>query len=488
MGLIVARHTNNCPAAPSLFIDTTKERDPPLPPTPLDFPHYYPSGHSRKPCNSLNSNGLYELLAKLRKPQDVTEDLARVLNLKVEPDVKICEIVPGRELLSLPPYAWAENPAPSETETEASKHTTSPSPKPLGNGYPAPNKDRYDLLKQELMFENEDAFRAVARVEPLPGRQKLRVTHSRNFWAGLENLSQYWDSSIDNYIDKSDDEEENNKEDKDQDEMDIDDDSSKLRESMLEKSTAQDDPLTKDSTETDPQKPKQVYTGRRIGTGSQMPESMREDTLRGFMEMVAWPFGCQVHIPNLAPRLFVKNLLFPVRHNFSICRSPRDRREARGGLLEGPVLVVQCRGETAFHNKEDAGTNARYAEICDLLRETLGMLLLAQERAREGTSEIKPGEGRWWATEPRWGGAPNDGPVGDSENNGKEDEKEASNGGTDSDRMAKRSKHSRRPLPPRKLSMAEKWKIVQPGPSMWDRKMRYMAIGKEEGSASDDVS
>lgn len=493
--------TDDCSAPPSLFIDTTKEREPPSPPTALDFPNYHPPGHHpSQPRDESNSNGLYELLAKLKKPQDVSEDLVRALNLKIETDVKLSEIVPGGRLSSLPPYTWPESPERPETSAQAVQ-SGGPKPQPLGNGYPAPKKDRYDLLRREIMFENDDGFRAVARAEPRPGRPKLRVTHSRNLWSGLENVAQYWDTSLDNYIDKSDEEEKSSSQEeaeeaeehaKDPDKMDIDINSPTSDDVVkFGKVAIKDDQLTKNpttTTETDSKKPKQVYTGRRIGTGSNMPEPMREDTLRGFMEMIAWPFGCQVHLPSLPPRLSVKSLLFPVRHNFTICRSPRDRREARGGVLEGPVLVVQCRGETAFQNRDDAGTNGRYAEICDLLRETMGMLLLAQERAREGVTETKPGEGKWWTTEPRWGGAPNEGPIGDGpENSGKEDEK-VSNGDAELDRMAKRSKHSRRAAPARRLSMAEKWKLIQPGPSLWDRKMRYMKIGKEEDNQFDDVS
>ena len=400
----------------------------------------------------------------------------------METDVKLSDIVPGGKLKSLAPYQWPEG-----TENASSPAPGATGANLLSNGYPIPNKEKYDLLRQELLFDNDDAFRAVARMKPLPGRPNIRVTHSRKFWAGLENVAQYWDSSLDKYVERLVDEtvseKDQEKDEKNLDKMDIDEkeDGNGTKDAPSENM----DVDAKPKGENEAPKTKQMYMGRRIGTGRDMPEAMREDTVRGFLEMVAWSFGCQIHVPNLPPRLQIKGLLFPVRHNFTICRSPKDRQEARKGLVEGPLLLAQCRGETSFH-KED-GTVDRSAEVCDIMREAVGMLLLAQERARQDAVEVKPGEGKWWATEPRWGGAPNDGPVVESEANGKESSAKESNGDAGGDRKRSRHSHCRRGPGQRKLSVAEKWKLVQPGPSMWDRKLRYMRIGKDEDTPCDDV-
>jgi hypothetical protein len=39
----------------------------------------------------------------------------------------------------------------------------------------------------------------------------------------------------------------------------------------------------------------------------------------------------------------------------------------------------------------------------------------------------------------------------------------------------------------RRLTSSEKWKIIQPGPSLWDKRLSYMQIGKARDSPFDDV-
>jgi hypothetical protein len=362
----------------------------------------------------------------------------------------------------------------------------------MGNPYPP--KERFDVLKDELLLENDDAFREVARLPPREGRQRVRVTQARKFWTGLERMAQYWDTSLDNYYERpvtskqavegepgdkmqTDDEappsETLHKSDT---EMDIDN---------LPKSEA----IGKSPTNNVDGKHELVtmYTGRRIGAGHEMPEDIREETIRALTEMAAWPFGCQVALPIVPPRLSIKSLLFPVRQTFEAARSPKDRQLARSGVMEGPVFVAQCRPETCFRAPQDVpGTG--FVEVCDLFRELGGMLLAAQERARQGTTDVRPGEGKWWTTKPRWGGAPNDA-VGDSGNLSNGDEKPALDNGN----SRKRSKYehpflaSRRSGSARKLSNSEKWKLVHPGPSLWDKRMRYIQIGKDLESPFDDV-
>ncbi|GAI58064.1 unnamed protein product, partial [marine sediment metagenome] len=237
-----------------------------------------------------------------------------------------------------------------------------------------------------------------------------------------------------------------------------------------------------------------MYTGRRIGAGTEMPDDVRDETIRSFIEMAAWPFGCQVTVPTLPPRLTVGNLLFPVRQSFQVARSPRDRQIARQGILEGPVLIAQCRPETTFRVTGDEKGNG-IGEVCDLFREVGGMLLAAQERAREGAAELRPGEGKWWTTKPRFGGAPNDGILDDLVRNAGIPIPDSMLGDSSStpapeaETARKRHKfeHSqgsyatslaRRPSAMRKLSSSEKWKILQPGPSLWDKRMVYEQIGR----------
>ena len=97
-------------------------------------------------------------------------------------------------------------------------------------------------------------------------------------------------------------------------------------------------------------------------------------------------------------------------------------------------MAVQCRAETSFQSgcneaslsgpmpastteatsdsssdadeKHIENKPASQIETLDLMREVAAMLLLGQERAREGKSPTIPGQGKWYTTVPRWGGGP----------------------------------------------------------------------------------
>ena len=56
--------------------------------------------------------------------------------------------------------------------------------------------------------------------------------------------------------------------------------------------------------------------------------------------------------------------------------------------------------------KQNGKKPASQVEMLDLMREVAAMLLLGQERAREGKSPTIPGQGKWYTTVPRWGGGP----------------------------------------------------------------------------------
>ncbi|EEP76016.1 predicted protein [Uncinocarpus reesii 1704] len=472
-------------AIPSLAVDVDKERTPPPPATPLDFPSYIAHQEPR-PVGELSCDKLHRLLSRLKRPQDLTREFLDALNLRVEPDVAPVDLIPGDTLKSLPPFKW---PNESEQPEASASSPAAAASNLMCNGSPFPDREKYDTLRRELLFDNDDAFRSLARLEPLPGRQKIRVAHARKFWSGLEHMSQYWDTSLDQYIERPTHCSPDATSTQDallgpssEDKMDIDSDTfARNKDIKSDSANPHSDPAAAGTT----------YKGRRIGTGKDMPETAREEALRGFLEMVSWSFGCQPSIPFLPPRLFVKGLLFPVRQNVTISRAPQDRQLARKGFLEGPVMIVQCRGETVFHAPNSA---FNHSEACDILRETAAMLLCAQERGREGCTESKPGDGKWWATEPRWGGAPNDGPVGDEE--GAQLERRGSAPAADAKKNdSKRPKHDRHPFSQRRggsgqsrrRSMSDQWKVVQPGPGLWDKKMKYMRIGKPVDSPFDDV-
>lgn len=467
-----------------MAMEPEKERHPPAVPTQLNFPAYDFSASNGNGSEAA-LNGLYSVLSSIKRPQDISPARFQALNLSVESGISASCIVDEDRMNRLPPLPW------NLPVDQTADSPSGDSPRPLmSNDSPYPARDRFDIIRDELLVDKDDAFREVARLPPREGRQRARITQTRKFWAGLERMSQYWDASLDNYYDRP----ATPKKEPDDaaDKMQSDDSPQ-----PAPKENNQPDPMDIDSQPTaqdtnannsgqNGQTPiVTMYTGRRIGTGSEMPEDVREEAIRAFTEMAAWPFGCQAPTPNLPPRLSVKSLLFPVRQSFVAARSPRDRQLARKGVMEGPLLVGQCRPETTFcNNEEKPGFGA--GEVTDLYREVGAMLLTAQERMRQGATEVKPGEGKWWATKPRWGGAPNDGIEEDVNNS---DEQPSPENG--SSRKRSRRVHplmaSRRPSNGRKLSNSERWKMVQPGPSLWDKRMTYMQLGKNKESPFDDV-
>lgn len=488
-------------ALPSANSDPDKERKPPASPTPLDFPVY------RLPDTvgpEATLRDLYSHLASIKRPQDISFDRFKPLNVHVDNDVELRSIFPKGQTESLPPLPWENTPAAQPAED------TKDAPRPqMSNDFPYPTKDRFDVLKNELLLDNDDAFREVTRLPVLEGRTRVRVTQTRKFWAALDRVAQYWDTSIDHYFDRPptpgpegpDTEGKLQPDNPMETASNPDAEDSKMDIDGPEPSTK-----SNGNTEGEQEKPAAVprYKGRRIGSGHEMPDELRDETIRAFVEMIAWPFGCQVTVPTLPPRLSVKSLLFPVRQTFQAARSPRDRKIARSGILEGPVLIAQCRPETSFRTFSESPGDG-IGEMCDLFREVGGMLLAAQERAREGATEMRPGEGKWWTMQPRFGGAPNDGilddlvkghgmPLPDSmmEESRSEESKPSP---LEAENMPKRHKlenHfasslARRPSAMRRMSSSEKWKILQPGPSLWDKRMRYMHIGKVKESPFDDV-
>ncbi|KAJ5151050.1 uncharacterized protein N7482_010302 [Penicillium canariense] len=493
-----------------------KERKPPSNPTPLDFPVYSLPDVVRDDADSTLTD-LYGLLASIKRPHDISLDRFKPLNVHVDADVNVRHMFPADQAQSLPPLPWEDEPETQATAADAGEDQDQARPL-MSNGLPYPPKSRFEVLENELLLDNEDTFREVARLPPREGRARVRVTQSRKFWTGLEHMAQYWDTSLDNYFERpATPTPTPPAEGEAADKMDTTDAAADIGEPGPAEPTMDVD---MEGHESEPQAPTlsngsvnesehqlprptvHMYTGRRIGAGNEMPDEMRDETIRGFIEMAAWPFGCQVTVPPLPPRLTVQSLLFPVRQSFQAARSPRDRTIARSGILEGPVLIAQCRPEIGFRTTGDA-PGAGIGEVCDLFREVGGMLLAAQERAREGLADIRPGEGKWWTLRPRFGGAPNDGilddlvkgatgmPLPDS----MLEESKPSSPAEEVESARKRHKFehpfvtslARRPSAMRKLSSGEKWKILQPGPSLWDKRMRYMAIGKAKESPFDDI-
>ena len=280
----------------------------------------------------------------------------------------------------------------------------------------------------------------------------------------------------------------------------------------------------KPHTKTPLPRPKTRYRGRRIGCGKDMPLNFREDTVIAFVEAIAWTFSCRLERPRAESKLEMQRILLPVTQTASVYRSPADRLLARKGLLEGPLLGVQCRSETRFRKKADKSSKScqvsvqdseedlmneapqnessqnesdrteasavplddaaissetnsletnspSHATLRDILYEVGLMLLLAQKRSREGQKEPS-WDDRWWVKVPRWGGGPG-GPV---------EVAPRESDGYEADSNGRGRKKARMSLP------QERYKNLEPPRSMWDKNITYQRIGKAKRGDFDDVS
>ncbi|KAF2687834.1 hypothetical protein K458DRAFT_401271 [Lentithecium fluviatile CBS 122367] len=220
------------------------------------------------------------------------------------------------------------------------------------------------------------------------------------------------------------------------------------------------------------------YKGYRIGNGAEMPDQYRLDCVRAFLEPIAWAFGVTLVPHRRPPVLLLEQMRFPVRMSTVAWRAPQDRTKARQGWMEGPVMGVQCRSDTHFGSTGDMQAES----ILDAARELGGMLLLAQERARQGKTESRGGEGKWWTTARRWGGGPG-GEVGEAagttETASEEVVPKLEDKAIGRSQLGSRDRRRRTP--------AEAWKIIKPGLPLWDPKVMYEAIGRDRSVEWDDI-
>lgn len=424
-------------------VDENEARVPPPPATPLQFPSCHPQEQSSTWLDQLD---VVKLFKDLFAPGAQLKHL-EALGIIHTNNIRLERILPDDYL---PPNSWFEDDALTE-DYESSDPP--PRKQVLSNGRAAPNrKDFYDLIK-ELSHDNGDAFRAARRQPAPPGRQAPKIVHSRKVWNGLADMAEYWDVSLDRYLEDNDQ--------KDSDAMDVDELGTGIQESRGE-----------NPEETK----KKTYMGRRTNTSSKMPKAFREDTVYGFIEMVVWAFGCTLENPTTlqSQKLLIQNIFFTLPYFKSVHRMPEDRRKARAGIKEGPLVGVFCRNQTQFLNADESEGSGK-GEIFDLLKESGILTLIAQKRAREGKEPDNPGAGKWWATAPRWGGGKG-GEFGGADDEPVEDPSAAPGNGPQPRKRTKRA------------SQEEMWRAMRPPPSLWEKGIEYHCIGKGKGNDYDDVS
>ncbi|CAE6997826.1 hypothetical protein PTTW11_00602 [Pyrenophora teres f. teres] len=504
--------------------DTQKQRTPPSKPTPIKFPVLQPPAPSNsKPPDSWTQPGvsISRHFLRLRKPSDVDKDTLALLNITFQPECDIETLLSslshGKDAF-LPPTSWLESPEtmPGPPESTATL---------LCNGRKLPDQREFHARARELLFTNADAFASLTR-KSNTGQTPLRLAHFRKFWEGLDNLAYYWDTSLDEYLppvpEAANEREETSSrplpdpthdqgQEAEQETGDEPRKKAKTAETAKEETPVQAQNINGlSNTSMNADKPPTVqsrviparaappktpwatnmeshgkpldlsngsYRGYRIGNGAEMPDQYRIDCVRAFVEPIAWAFGVTLSPHRRPPVLTIERVRFPVRMSSVAWRQPQDRAKARQGCMEGPVLGVQCRADVNF------GATGRLdaQSTLDAVRELGGLLLLAQERAREGKTERRGGEGKWWTAKERWGGGPG-GEVGEAtaatelakEVASKLEEKPV-------ERNRDGSKARRRPTP------SEVWKTLRPGNPLWDPKVTYEAVGKDRSVAWDNV-
>lgn len=423
----------------------------------------------------------------------------QALNVSSATEVKLEELLPKNHL---PPASWQEDP-----KINGSSKPSQSAPKSaitLSNSALKPEHDVYFARAKELLFDNDEAFRTIRREQGLSDRPLVRLAHFRKFWDALSLMADYWDTSQDQYTNGT-----------------------------TDKATMDLDQSNKSTKSTS-------YTGRRIGTGREMPPRYREDAVFAFVETVAFAFRCKIDRPRTEPKLKFHNLLIPLLQTGSVYRYPKDGQAARKGILEGPLLGIQCTSQIVFRRPDEAQEAVGQGDLANFLREIGLMLSIAEKRSREGRTEPPASESEWWLTKPRWGGALDVGEIGISEEAPKElefklpfletldnPERDTSSlaasisssskrgpvpisapvgkttgdaadrasrrqqqdpnsfgadaGRDDSEGSAKGRKRTKR------STAIDSWKNLQPSTSSWEKNIIYKQIGRHKAATHDDV-
>ncbi|EOO02541.1 hypothetical protein UCRPA7_1925 [Phaeoacremonium minimum UCRPA7] len=474
------------------------------PPTPVNFPHCEPkageSGGGDRPASSEPATPVTSLLQSIIRPTEISVSHFEALGIHVIPDAEPKDIIPDPAYI--PDFEQWDSLSQEEARDANEKVR-----QPLNNGALSPGLLVYLDRKRELSTQNELAFRAVRRMQPPPGKTQVRLGNSFEFFRNLEAFGTFWD---DTSAPKPPDSPEAKPKEEDKGEA-----ASSASDSDSEK-TAQEGPVF-----------------FRTGAGYQMPPEYRINLITAFLKLVAYDFGCNVSAPRTEPRLYMtapqstptsqpgappRSSYFSSGCTF-IFRTPRTREQARAGIVEGPLAAVSTRHSTSFpppppppSSETESPTSSSAADLdstIDFAREIIAALVTAQHRAREGRTEKRIGEDAWWATKPRWGGGPG-GPIGrevDFKNGddialGDKDAPPPQPASSSSSSSAaailagngrsssSSSSRDRQPLAKKarkNMAIYDNYRMIRPPSAAWDKKTKYMAIGRRRGADHDDV-
>ena len=464
---------------------------------------------------------LYE---QIRSPRHLGSQHVSALNLKINRDVPLDQLFPAQYL---PPSKWEK--APSLDYNKGNTSTSVSVTGKLSNGVLFPGHQAYHSRMKELLCDNGDAYHALTRQPLRPGRSAVRPEHFRKFYVVLQIVGEFWDTSLDG---PAPDHDNVTNADISPDHAVITDrlptatrskamnDESQSSIKLTDRDTValqtreleEPHPDTTSETFTPPisqashlfsvSSPvpshpaaassivtQNTYTGRRTSTGAKMPARYRNDLLKEFLEPLLWAFGCRYETRRIQSHLSVRNLRIPVDLSGVVYSAPKERPSSIVGSLVGPLIAVQGRHGTTF-GKDDAQSDS-----VDLLAEVGAMLLIAQERAREGTVEISPNLNKWFVTKPRWGGGTGEaigeplGPVCEEEIVIHQEQSNDLSMQSEEPPTKKRSQDKRvRAAKARETAKKENLRksTMPPGPR-WDSRVKYMRLGKDAENDFDNV-
>lgn len=413
-------------------------RPAPARPRPLDFPHYQVHGDIEAAQQyARDLNRLFLGLEKGVSPLDIEG-----LNITLLGEVPLDRMVPEGYL---PPKAWFEDPSTTIQLSSAEEVITNPN-----SGKGRPGHKEFHTPAKELRYHNDVCFDSIPGRLGGKGPGPVKLSHTSKFYQNLLLMAESWDTSKDHYT------------------MD--------------------------------EEGKEMYTGRRYGAGHEMPPHYREDTISAFVELCAWPFQCNIQLPRLSVN---RNLQFQDRYFLihgimsTVCRNSTDRQKARRGILEGPLVGIQCRNATEFRTARDRVGEGK-EEILHHLLEVGAAVLLAQKRAREGKKEDKPWNDKYWTNAKRRHLGELGGYRQDFETDVKARmEIQADEFGLDPmDGVKMEKKISKAKYRGKNAKDAKKTTYVgphlaywntKPPESLWEPKVEYRMIGKEPGAGVDHV-
>lgn len=510
-----------CSVSLASYVDPTKPRLQPEAPTNVDLPNYRNFTSDAQGPSDWDSEDtrpdFRHRYTNLRRPGDVTGRLLYDFNFDISLPRPIKDLIPtdfdGHSYVPL-------------TDENVDVSTIAESTRTCQPAFTA----RYS----ELKCDNDLIYRTVCRAKLPAGVERIRLTSFRNFFSALEGMSEHWETDMDYYFisgqeldDDDDDEPElepklpqrpphsggmtgpvsfatagmfskrattssgikrNGVLSEPEDYMLVD--SKNIPEMPLSPKTMQGGmslgaqlrsaglvpprSLSTHSSTSDSSSeadlPIPMYRGRRISSGIKMPGLYRTETVKGFLEAAIFNFNCKLSLPRAPATLLICGVRVPVRHQtFLVHRVPSDRQTAKSGIVEGPVLGSFVRQDVEAYSE---GTEQQRKERLqmDLLREMGCLLHVAQERRRQGRQERvwtkpTPPAGHWFSEMASDKSVPDDSLV----------SLLGSTNGMGHKAQKVKTKY-------------EMWKDMQPQRAIWDAKIKYMAIGKDDDSDWDEVS